>query len=236
VSVSASVKERIRKKGEGNISTYQDFADLGNLQAVALTLSRLAKLGKIQRLSRGQYYVPKKTKFGNLAPSEDQILATIIQKNSGYIAGFSVLNRLGLTTQVPNEIEIRGTRSNRKRTIGNLRFKFNRGPSLEVSEKDALWVDVLEVLRLIKQIQGTDSGRVLKKVKALIGSNPSQIKRLIQLSQVYRPGVRALLGAILQDLKLPYWEELKRGLNPLTSYEFNISETQLQNKAFWKII
>ena len=236
MSISASVKERIQNNSDGTILTYQDFADLGNFQAVALTLSRLAKTGQIKRLSKGQYYVPKKSKFGVLAPSEDQILATLVPNNAGYVAGLSVLNRLGLNTQVPNEIEIRGTRSNRKRTVGNLRFKFNRGPILEVSPKDTVWVDVLEALRLIQQIQSTDSDRVLKKVKELIGANISQVKRLIQLSQAYRPRVRALLGAILQDLKLPYWEELKKDLNPLTSYKFNISETQLQNQAFWNII
>lgn len=235
MSISASVKERIQKRGEGSISTYKDFADLGNLQAVALTLSRLVKLGKLKRLSRGQYYVPKKTKFGDLAPSEDQILTAIIQKNTGYIAGLSVLNRLGLTTQVPNEIEIRGSRSNRKRKIGNLRLKFTRGASLQVLPEDLLFIDVLEVLRLMRQLPDSETVLTLNKVRGLIRSNASKIKRLIQLSQAYRPYVRSLLGAILQDLKLPYWEELKVGLNPLSTYELNISEMQLPNRAFWRI-
>lgn len=73
-------------------------------------LSRLVRSGEINRYDNGIYYFPKKTVFGNLPLNfNDVIYYKYIIKNEktcGYYSGITFLNYLGLTTQVPNTIEI----------------------------------------------------------------------------------------------------------------------------------
>src|SRR4051794_40940245 len=113
MSIAEQVKTRIEQWEPGKVITCDDFADLNSFQVVALNLSRLQKLGVIERLSKGCYYNPRQSKFAKLKPSESEILSSVLEKNGGYVAGPTALNRLGLSTQVSSEITIAGSRSNR---------------------------------------------------------------------------------------------------------------------------
>ena len=92
MSIAKMIKNKIKKLEEGSIITYDDFSKANNFQAVALTLSRLAKEGEIVRLQKGKYYIPRKTKFGILPPSESSILKNILSSSNGYISGTSAYN------------------------------------------------------------------------------------------------------------------------------------------------
>jgi hypothetical protein len=60
-------------------------------------------------------------------------------------------------------------------------------------------------------------------------------ERLIQLVSSYRPSVKALLGAILEELVPEMSFELKKSLNPLSKYKIGISDIILENKKKWNI-
>ena len=127
MSISKIVKYRVGTLPEGSVISFSDFGDLDNLQAVALSLSRLKKSGVLKKLEKGKYYVPKKTKFGTLGPSDSSILKDLLISENGmdsYISGVAAYNRLGLTTQVPNEVTIVGTRYSRKTQVGKLKVKY----------------------------------------------------------------------------------------------------------------
>lgn len=70
-------------------------------------LSKYVETGKLIRFDKGVYYVPKNTILG---PSKLNPLKVIerkyIKNKDGYYSGASFLNQLGLSTQVPNVIEI----------------------------------------------------------------------------------------------------------------------------------
>lgn len=72
--------------------------------------SRLVKNKLIKRYVNGIYYFPKKTIIGESTLSfEDVIFRKYINADSkiiGYYTGLSFLNKLGMTTQVPNVIEV----------------------------------------------------------------------------------------------------------------------------------
>lgn len=71
-------------------------------------LALLCKSGQLARFEKGVYYVPKNTLLGpsRLDPQKVIEKKYISDGECGYYSGFSFLNRTGLSTQVPNTIEI----------------------------------------------------------------------------------------------------------------------------------
>ena len=73
-------------------------------------LKKLVDDGKIKRFDTGIYYFPTKTFFGDSTLSPQKIVDRRFLSDGsniyGYIAGRSLMNMTGLSTQVPNLIEI----------------------------------------------------------------------------------------------------------------------------------
>jgi hypothetical protein len=104
VSVTDNIDKRIRAFGRGSVFTPSDFLDLGSRAAVDQTLSRLAKAGRLRRLTRGLYDFPQlHPKLGQLAASPDAVAQALARETGSalQIAGAQAANALGLSTQVP---------------------------------------------------------------------------------------------------------------------------------------
>ena len=102
-NISQTVKERINNIEDSKLFTIKDFEDINNDNLVMRTLSRLQKAGIIVRVATGIYMTPKKTRFGILYPSIDQIAKKIAERDKAQImpTGDTALNFLGFSTQVP---------------------------------------------------------------------------------------------------------------------------------------
>lgn len=238
MSISKIVKERVSTLPEGSVISFSDFGDLDNLQAVALCLSRLKKSGILEKLEKGKYYIPKKTKFGTLGPSDNSILNELLSSEGevdSYISGVAAYNRLGLTTQIPNEVTIVGSKYNRKAQVGKLKVKYVKGKA-PVTKSTVILLQVLDALNDIKKIPDTNINDSIKKLKAIILTlQITQKKKLIKLSQYYRPSVQALTGVILEEDGLKEAISLKDKLNPLTKFKLNISKEVLPLQESWNL-
>lgn len=105
---------------DGKLFTVESIAmavadeyELSISHAKAITnnhLKRMADLQKIDRIQKGIYYKAKKTVFGKTRPNLDQyavqFLTTQGENVIGYVTGAAFMNRIGLTTLIPREIEI----------------------------------------------------------------------------------------------------------------------------------
>ena len=71
-------------------------------------LANLCENGQLIRFEKGVYYVPKNTLLGPSKLSLQKVIEKkyIANGESGYYSGASFLNKIGLSTQVPNIIEI----------------------------------------------------------------------------------------------------------------------------------
>ena len=82
--LTLKVLKRVRVAGPGAAFTPKAFGDLVNRAAVDQALSRLTKAGKIRRISRGVYDVPRHhPTLGPLSPDPDAV-ARAIADQSGY--------------------------------------------------------------------------------------------------------------------------------------------------------
>ncbi|KJF65415.1 MULTISPECIES: DUF6088 family protein [Rhizobium/Agrobacterium group] len=90
--------------GRGSVFTPSDFLDVAARSTVDQALSRLAKSGKLRRLTRGLYDFPKvHPQLGPLSPTPDDVAKALARETGSQvqIAGARAANALGLSTQVP---------------------------------------------------------------------------------------------------------------------------------------
>jgi predicted transcriptional regulator of viral defense system len=112
------------------------------------TLKRMADRGLIERFQKGVYYRAKQTVFGKARPSEELIEAQLLTRRGdeiiGYETGFSLMNKLGLTTQVPKKREI-ATNAYRKNIDD--RFIIVRKPVVTVNAGNFRYLQLLDVIK-----------------------------------------------------------------------------------------
>lgn len=103
-AVQDQILARIRAGGRGHVFIPKDFLDLGSRDAADQALSRLARLGAIQRLGRGLYLYPIRGTASDTASAEpDEIAAALGRQTGSQVvpSGAMAASRLGLTPQVP---------------------------------------------------------------------------------------------------------------------------------------
>ena len=108
MKTSDYIANAVDRLPKGYVFTYSDFIITpSQKEAVIKALNRMALSGRIAKLSKGKYYKPETTPFGNLLPNQAQVVKDLLEDNgkiSGYLTGYSIYNQLGLTTQVSNTI------------------------------------------------------------------------------------------------------------------------------------
>jgi hypothetical protein len=237
MSVAQITRNFVDSIENGKIFMYDDIPD-DNKMGIAIELSRLFKKGLIKKVSKGKYYKPKITPFGEIGPSSDEKIKSFIEASSNdYVSGISNLNRLGLTTQVPNVITIASNQSSRKVKLQNTTIKFV--PKLnQSSKKDIKLSQLLDALNSLKKIPDTSIDEAFRMIKIMIEKlEKKEQQGLAKLALNYPPRTKALVGAILKNVGL--WEEaykLKSTLNPISIYKINISKEILPNKDEWRIV
>lgn len=77
---------------------------------IAKQLSSLCESGRLVRFERGIYYIPVNTPFGKSLLDPNKVIERkyIMDKGvvNGFYSGMTALNKFGLTTQMPNTVEI----------------------------------------------------------------------------------------------------------------------------------
>ncbi len=110
MSTARDILKTIDRFPKGYVFTYGDLvADVRKKEAVFKALNQMAAAGKIAKLSKGKFYKPESTRFGDLQPDKKQIVKDLLGddgKITGYLTGLSIYNQLGLTTQVSNTLQI----------------------------------------------------------------------------------------------------------------------------------
>jgi hypothetical protein len=241
MKVAQKVENKIKKVQPGILFNYKDFTlKPSEFSAATKAVERLIKKGVIARASTGLFYKPKTTVFGNIPPKEEELLKPYLfdsnNKRMGYITGTLLFNKLKLTTQIPKTIQI-ATKGNRILTkLGNLEISSVKSYD-DVENKNIYLLEILEVLRYFKSIPDIDTVEVISILKIKIATlSQKETETLVKTALKYPPRVMAFLGAILSELnKNEYLPILKDKINPLSSFNFGISKSQLSTIEYWNI-
>jgi len=241
MKVSDLVANKINRLKTGYVFTYNEFnVPVDKVDALKKTLSRLVASGKIVRLSKGQFYKPEKTEFGLLQPPEYQIVKDLLEEKNkivGYITGVSIYNKLGLTTQVSNTIQI-GTNIDRKpKKRGKYNIRFLRQKN-NITKGNTYMLQILDAVRFINRIPDADVNESCRRIISIF-RNLSQENRIAiaKYARKYNPGTKALVGAILEFISEDsFTDQLYYSINPATTFDLKISIEVLPNKKKWRIL
>jgi hypothetical protein len=225
VPTSRGTAKRIRRRIEQGGDRVWQFADFSSFPvwAVAQALSRLARQGRLHRLSKGVYYRPRDTALGSSVPNPAALRGLGTAKKAVFPAAIDAANLVGLTTQAARRIEIATTAlSLPRKLVGDDTIVHTRRPEAwgKLSDRDAA---LLDVLRCGGRSSEMSSEETVARVLALC-REPGRFERLLKVARVEPPRVRAILGAIGEAIgkKPEALYGLRRSLNPLSRFDFGL--------------
>jgi len=240
MTLASQIRNRIKKFPEGKSFGYADLhIAKEDYQTAAKVLERLQTIGLIKKVSKGMFYKPKETVFGELKPDYNEQLRPYLYENGKRIAyetGFAIYNRMAWSAEMAFRIKI-ASRSKRI-TINRGALKVDAVKSYaEVTEANYELLGFLDALKDSKRIPDCSISQAVKILSGKISTlNEKQISELIKYALLYPPRVRALLGAILENLMVSAnIEKLKNSLNPLSKIKLGLKEIDLSTVKKWNI-
>ena len=213
------IRERIERGGE-RLWRLEDFEGLPST-AVAQALSRLMREGVIERLSKGVYYRSRETTFGKSRPNPVAIQELASRRKNIFPSGIAAASLLGFTTQTARRGEVSTSAlSLPRKLIGAETVIHTRRPEAwaGLSDADAA---LLDFLRRGGRTSELSPEETVRKTLALI-SEKGRLQRLLKIADSEPPRVRALLGAIADEIGKNAGERarLRASLNPLSRFDF----------------
>lgn len=219
------------------------YADLninpGDFYKAAKAIERLQKKGQIKRVSKGVFYVPQKSMFGELGPNQQALIERYLFKDGKRIAyetGFSLYNKLALTTQMAFKIKIATNNKVLQINQGALEVRTVKS-YVEITEQNYELLGLLDAIKDVKKIPDCSVENALKRITFLIKqlSNKQQAD-MVHNALFYPARTRAVLGAILENIQSKAnYSALKNSLNPLTTIHLGIQVGHLPTITNWQI-
>jgi Family of unknown function (DUF6088) len=215
-STAETIRSRVQRGG-ARLWRYSDFEGLPPA-AVAKTLSRLTQEGDLRRVAKGVYYRPEQTSFGPSMASSLAVAAGTLNAPV-YPAGLSAANELGLSTQNPYRPEFATVAPAAPTALRE--FVVHTGRPVEREHLSTEEGAILEILRERAQSSDLSPERTAERLLRLL-DNEDRYRRLARAALAEPPRVRAMLGALGQELNVPRrsMDELRKSLNPLSRYDF----------------
>jgi hypothetical protein len=218
---AALIRLRI-EAGEERVWRLEDFRDLP-FAAVAQALSRLAKRGVIERLSKGIYYRGRLTAIGKSRPNPAVLQLLAASGQSLFPSGLAAANLLGFSTQISRNVELATSGlSLPRKLVGKDTVIHTRRPEAW-SGLTVFEAALLDFLRRGGQYSELPPEETLGRLLALL-AEPGCFDRLMGVAATEPPRVRALLGALGEQLGKPrqMLHDLRTTLNPFSRYDFGV--------------
>lgn len=219
--LSEQIRQRIEAGGD-RAWRFEDFKDYP-FTAVAQTLSRMVKSGTLERLSRGTYYRARPTAFGKSRPSPAALRELAARRSRLFPAGLAAASHLGFTTQSPARSELATAASSLPRKlVGEKTVVRTRRPAAwaELTETDAALLDFLRQGGKTSELSPEET---LRRTLELLAER-GRFARLVEVAQTEPPRVRAMLGALGEELgaKKSALARLRSSLNTLSRFDFGV--------------
>lgn len=171
---------RIERLGAGKAFSAKDFLDIASRTTIDVTLASLTLSGKIRRIKRGLYDMPKINPAlgGELSPDIDEATRAIARRQRWKIVpeGAWAANLLGLSTQVPAKIIYLTDGPNNDVAIGRRSIHFKHARPKVMAGPEGKFALVVQALRhLGKDGVGT---REVEKLRSVLSK--AEKRRLVK--------------------------------------------------------
>lgn len=175
-------------------------------------LERMTKDELLNRLTKGLYYRPKKTRFGTVPLSEGKI--TEYYANHGVVLGYVMYNKYGLTTKVGKKINVLSRNvAEEKKNIGNVSVEKTR---MELNEKTMPVIETLDVLQNYSQIEDLNRSALSSFLSSFSKEYSDSATEYVLENRKYKKRTIAFLKAILDYKGIK--NSLGKHLSTLSTY------------------
>lgn len=175
------ILRRVKGLGAGAVFTRADFLDLGSTDAIGMVFQRLLKAGRLRRVARGLYDVPRThPMLGELSARSDAIAQAIARRDGLRLepTEAQAANLLNLSEQVPARTAYATNRRGRRVKVGarSIEFQQRSGRKMAAGHSSSLVMAALRSLgphhitahhiaHLRKLLPPTDRRRLIKDLR-----------------------------------------------------------------------
>ena len=215
VVAAKRMRLRIRRGGE-RFWRHSDFADLPPA-AVSQALSRLARRGDLERVSKGLYYRPRPTVLGASRPAPDAVAVRSSAKRL-HPAGLTAAHYLGFTTQNPAFPEYASSAPAAPSALRHAHVRTRRPRNRDhLTDKESA---VLELLRDRARTSDLGAEATCARLLDLLDDQRS-FERLSKAALDEPPRYAPCSAQPASNCRCPrLLKPLRASLNPLSRYDF----------------
>lgn len=146
-------------------------------------------------MTKGLYYRPRRSRFGVVPLSEQNIIDHYTENDQGMVIGYRLYNQVGLTTQISKNVEILSNALQEKRkTVSNV--KVNR-LDLKFDAPTCKAIATLEILQNYRQIEDINRQQLAKYMrKYALDYSEDAVMAVLRIRK-YKKATIAFLAAFL---------------------------------------
>lgn len=146
-------------------------------------------------MTKGLYYRPKKSRFGMVPISEEDIIRHYIGNWNGMVIGYRLYNRKGLTTQIGKRVEVLSCNiSEQTKNIETVRVT---NCNVRFSEETVAVIEVLEILQNYKKIEDINKGALAVLMKKFADNYSDETAVYVLQNLKYKKSTIAFLRTFL---------------------------------------
>jgi len=212
------IEQLIEKQPENKILTanqlYRELPTDFSEQAFYQTVTRLTKKGVLCHLTKGLYYRPRCSRFGEIPLSEHNIIEHYTEGYHGIVIGYRMYHYYGLTTQVSKNVEVlSNVLTENRKTIRNVKVS-----RLDLNFDDSIYlaISTLEILQNYNSIEDINRSQLAEYMKKYAMNYSEDAVITVLRNRKYKKSTIAFLAAFLGFWKIR--NTLQQYLSSLSTY------------------
>lgn len=184
-------------------------------QAFYKTMERFSKSERLVHLTKGVYYRPKKTRFGTVPISEDEIADYYLKNHRGILVGYRMYNQKGITTQLSKHIEILSTILTEEQK--HIRSVSVRRIAAPLTEKTIPVIEAMEILQAYQRIEDINITALTEHMANFAQVYSESAMETVLANRKYKKSTIAFMAAFLDYHQIEH--TLSRYLSPMSDYK-----------------
>lgn len=178
------------------------------------TMERLSKSGELVHLTKGIYYRPKKSRFGLVPLSDNDIVRYYTKEGKGIVVGYKMYNHYGITTQIGKGTRVYScTLPGVQKNIGTV--SVNR-IYCEINFETIPVIETLEILQNYSKIEDLNKKALIAYMEKFAEKYSNNAVEYVLENIRYKKSTIAFLRAFLNYLNVP--NTLEKYLSSMSNY------------------
>lgn len=198
--LSRRIAFRLKRKGPGWVFTPRDLFDLGSPQAVGMTLLRLARAGRIRKLGRGFYDVPRTHPVLGILHARPEAIVGALERRDGIALleqEARAANVLRLSDQVPARLVYLTPGRSRRVRVGGMEIELIHRAARKVTAPGRMSALVFAALRALGQAHVTPDR--VAHLRTLL--RPQDRRRLLRDLRYAPAWMQPLLRPVVREVE-----------------------------------